>query len=380
MRFADIPIQARIKERLIYLVQSGQVPHAHLFWGPPGNASLTLALAFANYLNCHNKLPEDSCGRCSFCVKMSKLVHPDVKFTFPINTTKINSEGEITSNNFLKLWYPFIQQNPYSDLSDWSHYIGAEQKQLIIPKAEANYIGQYLSLQPFEGPYKIILIWLPEHLHPTAANAMLKILEDPPLQTVFLLISTAPEKILTTLRSRLQQTYVPAFTDEAITNSIVARHALSPQKLAEIVGLSEGNLNKAYKLIEESQDETLEELKNWMRVCYAQDFTKLMRHVERFQEMQKENQKNFLTYIVYMLRHIMLVQSKSESLLKAHEEELQLAEKLSQLLDYASIQKLHIWLSEAQYYLDRNVNAKILFLNLSLRIVKIFKDIRQKVA
>jgi DNA polymerase-3 subunit delta' len=380
MRFEDIPINLQLKERLIYLAKSGQVPHAQLFWGPPGSASLTLAIAFATYLHCNNKLPQDSCGVCSACMKMDKLTHPDIKFAFPINTSKTTSDTEITSNNFLKLWYPFVQQQPYAELSDWTHHIGAEHKQLIIPRAEATYINQYISLQSFEGGYKIIIIWLPEYLHPTAANAMLKILEDPPQQTIFLLVSMMPDKILNTLQSRLQQMYVPAFTDEAVSQLILRDHKLTAQKLAQIVGLAEGNLNKAYKLIEETNDEIFEEFKSWMRVCYAQDFTKLMAHVERFQESQKENQKSFLTYVLYMMRQITLVQCKSEQLLRVHEQERELTEKLAPLLHYELIKEINMWLGKAYYHIDRNLNPKILFLNLSLKMAQIFKAAREKAA
>jgi len=380
MQFANIPAHIQLKSRLIYLAKSGQIPHAHLFWGPPGSASLTLAMAFATYLNCHNQLPEDACGHCKSCVKMGHLTHPDLKFVFPIHTTKTSSESEVTSNHFLKMWYPFVQERPYGDLSDWSHHIGAEHKQLIIPTAEAKYINQYASFQVFEGPYKIILIWLPEYLHANAANALLKLVEDPPSKTIFLFVSMNANRLLSTLRSRLQQVFVPPFTDEATEQLIAQKHQLSPQKLSQIVGLAEGNLNKAYKLIAEIQDGFLEEFTDWMRACYAQDFTKLMKYVERFQEIQKENQKNFLIYSLYMMRQILLVQLGSEKMVRAYETERQLAEKLGQILNDMAIRKIYTWLNEAHYHIERNLNTKILFLNLSLRITEIFQEIRSKTA
>jgi len=378
MQFADIPTHSQLKRRLIYLATNDKVPHAQLFWGPPGSACLTLALAFAAYLNCQNKLPEDSCGMCKSCCKMQNLSHPDIKFIFPINTTKTSSETEITSNNFLKLWYPFIQTQPYGDITDWSHHIGSEHKQLIIPRVEAKYISQYATMQSFEGSYKIIFIWLPECLHPTTANAMLKTLEDPPSHTLFFLISLAPEKLLGTIRSRLQQVYIPPFTDEVIAQLLSQQYKLPEQKLAEVVGLAEGNLNKAYKLIEESNVELFEQFKSWMRLCYAQDFAKLMAHVENFQDIQKENQKHFLNYILHMMRQALLVHFSQEKVIRIHEEERQFAEKLGQTLDYISIKKINTWLNQSHYYIDRNLNPKILFLNLSLKMTQLFQDVRKK--
>jgi DNA polymerase-3 subunit delta' len=378
MQFAEIPTHAQLKKRLIYLTTNEKVPHAQLFWGPPGSACLPLALAFAAYLNCQNKLPEDACGTCKSCCKMKNLSHPDIKFIFPINTTKANADTEITSNNFLKLWYPFVQTKPYGDITDWSHHIGAEHKQLIIPRVEAKYISQYVTMQSLEGPYKIIFIWLPEYLHSTTANAMLKVLEDPPSNTLFFLISLAPEKLLSTIRSRLQQVYIPSFTDEVIAQLLSQQHKLSSQKLAEIVGLAEGNLNNAYKLVEESNIELFEQFKSWMRLCYTQDFTKLMAHLEKFQEIQKENQKHFLNYILHMLRQALLTQFFHKKVTSIHEEESQFAEKLGETLNYISIKEINIWLNQAHYYIDRNLNPKILFLDLSLKMIQLFQAIRRK--
>ncbi|ACE06031.1 hypothetical protein Aasi_0634 [Candidatus Amoebophilus asiaticus 5a2] len=378
MQFADIPTHLQLKKRLIYLATSEQIPHAQLFWGPPGSACITLALAFAAYLNCKNRLPEDSCGICDSCRKMKNSTHPNVKFIFPINTTKLNSETEITSNNFLKLWYPFIKTQPYGDITDWSHHIGAEHKQLIIPRVEAKYISQYASMQSLESSYKIIFIWLPEYFHPTTANAMLKTLEDPPPHTLFFLVSLAPEKLLGTIRSRLQQVYIPLFSDEVIAQLLAQQYELSSQKLGEVVRLAEGNLNKAYKLIEESNTELFEQCKGWMRVCYAQDFAKLMAHAENFQGIQKENQKYFLNYILHMIRQALLVQFSHENVIRIHGEERQFAEKLGQTLDYDAVKKINTWLNQSHYYIDRNLNPKILFLNLSLKIAQLFQHTRKK--
>lgn len=379
MRFANIPVHPSLKKRLLYMAHSGHVPHAHLLWGPTGNAALPMALAFITYLNCQNPLPEDACGTCKSCLKLNNLNHPDVRFTFPISTTKASTETEVTSNSFLPSWRSFVQEQPYGDLVDWSTYVGIEHKQLLISKAEATSISQYMSLRPFESTYKVNLIWLPEYMHPTAAHALLKTLEEPPApHTIFILLSTAPERLLGTIRSRLQQMYIPAFTDESLAQLVGRSHQLSPTEMAAVVRLAAGNAHKAYQLIADNQRDLFEPFVSWMRLCYAQDFTKLMAEVERFQKAQKEGQKYFLTYSLHMLRQIWISRLAIESLLQVQKEEKQFTEKLGQTLDDQAIAQIQQWINQAHYHIDRNLNAKILFLNLSLKIAQVFQAIRQR--
>lgn len=379
MRFTDIPAHSSLKKRLLYMAHSGHVPHAHLFWGPTGNAGLPLAFAFIRYLNCQHPLPEDACGTCKSCLQLTKLSHPDVKFTFPISTIKASAETEKTSNNLLPFWRSFAQEQPYADLVDWSTYVGIEHKQLLISKTEVTSISQYMSLRPFESTYKVNLIWLPEYMHPTAAHALLKTLEEPPApHTIFILVSTAPERLLSTMRSRLQQMYIPAFTEEELTQLIRNNHQLSSTEIAAAARLAAGNAHKAFQLLANNQRDLFEPFVNWLRVCYAHDFTKLLAEVEKFQAAQKEGQKYFLTYSLHMLRQIWITRLAIESLLQVQSSERQLIEKLGQTLDDEAITQIQQWINQAHYHIDRNLNAKILFLNLSLKIAQVFQAIRQR--
>ncbi len=379
MRFTDIPAHPTLKKRLLSMAHSGHVPHAQLFWGPTGNAALPMALAFITYLNCQHPLPADACGKCKSCLQLNKLTHPDVKFTFPISTTKTNSGATSASNSLLPSWRSFIQEQPYGDLMAWSSYIGIEHKQLLISKEEITLIRQYMQLKPFESTYKFNLIWLPEYMHPTAAHALLKSLEEPPTtHTIFLLVSTAPERLFSTIRSRLQQMYIPAFTDEALAQLIGDNHQLPPDELTALIRLAAGNANKAYQLLANNQLGLFENFVSWMRLCYTQDFAKLMAEVERFQEIQKEGQKYFLTYSLHMLRQIWIAHLSIESLLQVQKEEKQFTEKLGQTLNEDSIAQIQQWFNQAHYHIDRNLNAKILFLNLSLKIAQVFQAIRQR--
>ena len=378
IRFLAIPEHESIKKRLTYIAQHSQVPHAQLFWGPEGSAQLTLALAFATYLNCQDRLSEDACGQCPSCLKMQKLIHPDVKFVFPTSATKQITGKEVVSNSFLKSWRSFVHEHPYGNASDWSYYAGSEHKQLHIPREEARHITQHVSLKPLEGAYKIVLIWLPEYLHHTAANALLKVLEEPPPHTVFLLVSTIPERLPSTIRSRTQQVHVPAFTDEAIAHLLNQQHSLPQEQLAQVITLANGNLNKALKLTGDTQGDDFSQFKAWMRLCYTQDLTQLVAQAESFQQLQKEGQRNFLVYALHMLREALLVRFTQRKLSRVTAEEQEFTERLGQSLAYGQIKAYSAWLNQACYYIGRNANPKILFLDLSLKMAQAFQKREQK--
>ncbi len=372
MLFSAIPEHVSIKRRLQYITQHQQVPHAQLFWGGPGNAQLTLALAFATYLHCKDRLAEDACGRCTACSKMAKLIHPDLKFVFPISPTSKLTGKDVVSNNYLPLWRSFVQEQPYGLLNDWSYYLGSEQKQLAIPREEAKQISQYVSMKPLEGTYNIILIWLPEYFHPTAANALLKVLEEPSLQTVFLLVSMAPENIINTIRSRTQPIHVPAFSDEALSQLLLRQYDLSPEKIAPIISLADGNFHDAQKLLANSNQEIFEQFTAWMRLCYTQNLPQLIAQAERYQQLDKEAQKYFLAYALHMLRETLIIHLGQNQLSKATDVEQDFLVKFRKNLTDQQIKDFSVWLNQAYYYLERNVNTKILLLNLSLKIAQAF--------
>jgi DNA polymerase-3 subunit delta' len=372
MRFSAIPEHEPIKRRLQYIAQHKQIPHAQLFWGPSGSAQMSLALAFATYLHCTQPIADDACGQCASCLKMEKLIHPDVKFVFPIGPTKKLTGKDVVSNNYLSTWRSFVQAQPYGLLSDWSYQVGSEQKQLAISKEESKQITQYISMKPLEGIYKIILIWLPEHLHPTAANALLKILEEPGPQTVFLLVSIAPEKILNTIRSRTQQIHVPAFSDQAISQLLATQYSLEPEKINQIVSLADGNLNQAFKLVENSNQEAFEQFMAWMRLCYTQHLTKLIAQAELFQQLDKEAQKYFLVYALHMFRETLIINFGKSQLSKATVLEQEFLAKFRKNLTDEQIKNYTEWINQAYFYLERNANTKLLWLNLSLKITQAF--------
>ena len=373
MHFAAIQGYLPLKQRLTHVVKAQQIPHAQLFWGPEGNASLPLVLAFITYLNCQHRLEDDACGQCASCLKMQKLIHPSVKFVFPTSATKQFTGKDVVSINFLKEWRSFINEHPYRQASDWSHYLNSEDKQLGISKEEARGILQDVSLTGFEGNYKVVLIWLPEYLHATAANALLKVIEEPPPHTLFLLVSNHPDKVLGTIRSRTQQVHIPAFTDEALASMLVQQHTLEQERLAQLILLADGNLNKAFKLVEHMEGSYFSHFKAWMRLCYAQDFTQLVAQADTFQEFTKVGQRSFLVYALHLLREALVLCFATTTLTRATELEQVFVQRLSKTLTHQQLKAWIRWLNQAYYHIERNVNPKMLYLDLSLKIVATFK-------
>lgn len=373
MNFTAIPAHDPIKTRLCYVTLHNQVPHAQLFWGAPGSAQLTLALAFAMYLHCNQPLHNDACNTCPSCMKMSKLVHPDLKFIFPTsNTTKVANQ-EAGSNNYLPAWRSFLQEQPDGTLSQWSYHIGGEQKQLLIAREEARQIAQYMSVKPLESKYKIILIWLPEYLHPNAANALLKILEEPSPQAIFLLVSMQPEKIIHTIRSRTQQIYVPPFSNQILLELLTQQYVLPIEQLQQVVTLADGNIHQARELIENNQKNLWTQFVTWMRLCYKQDLAELVTQADTFQQLDKEAQKSFLVYALHAFRETLVIDLGRPELLKSSQEEQNFLEKFKRTLQDEQIKHFTGLVNQAYYHLERNANSKILWLNLSMKIAQAFK-------
>lgn len=253
MFFSQIQGLEEVKNQLITSVENQHVAHAQLFAGREGSANLTMALAFANYINCQNKQGNDACGVCSTCSKTKKYIHPDYHFIFPTytKTKKEAANKEEQRNQFLTDWRSFLLKNSYAGLSDWADFTKAENKQCTIGIDESRKLLQDVSLKAFESEYKIFFIWLPEYMNDSASNSLLKVLEEPPKKTLLFLITNDLEQILPTILSRTQIVHVRPFSDEEIQDSLINQFYKEPIKAKNIAPLAEGNLNRALELCEE---------------------------------------------------------------------------------------------------------------------------------
>lgn len=374
MLFKEIPGLEEIKKTLINSVKNNHIAHAQLFAGGEGSANLALALAYATYLNCQNREENDACGSCSSCHKLNKYIHPDLHFVFPVSSTKnITGTENVVSSSFLKEWRIFLNQNPYGNVAEWSDIYGGENKQLNISKEESRNIIRNLSLTSFSGGYKIMIIWLPEYMHISCANALLKMLEEPPPKTILLMVSNDPESLLNTILSRAQTYRIRMFNDEELKELLQKNHEIPEEKLSQITHLAEGNINEALYLLQEVEDDSHKMFREWMRFCYSMDFTMLVEWAEKFQKMNKISQKSLFQYGLNMMRETLVLYFDALNLTRTQGEELEFTRRFSKVLSPDQVENITDQLNKSIYYLERNANAKIVFLDLSLILARLFQ-------
>jgi DNA polymerase III subunit delta' len=373
MLFNEIPGLAEVKSTLIHAVHRRQIAHAQLFLGNEGSANLAMALAYATYINCENPQADDSCGQCPACSKINKLVHPDVHMVFPVATTKKVTKDPL-SQHFLAEWRTFVRDNPYACLSDWLTLIGTENKQPNISAEESRQVIQRLSLKAFEARYKVLLLWLPECLHTTSANALLKILEEPPPFTVFLLVGQSIDQLLTTIISRTQLVKIRAFSDQEIQAELMRKLGLDEKRALQIAHLSDGDLNEAYRLSREIKNDNHALFRDWMRLCFRASFTELVEWSEKFHKMSKDSQKGLMQYGISMVREALVWPYREAQLVRLAGDELVFVEGFAKLMNPEKAETLYTHLNDACYHLERNASPKIVFLDTSLTIAGMIKS------
>ncbi len=372
MLFNDIPGLEEVKATLRLSVHQSHVAHALLFDGSSGGGGLALALAFATYVNCENRQELDACGGCASCVKMKKLVHPDLHSIFPLPRSP--KDGEDLLSELTPFWRKFIQERPYRTLQEWLACIKATQNQQgIIPIKEARAIIGKLSLKAFEAEYKIMIVWQPELLNTQAANALLKILEEPPQKTLFLLVTEDSDRLLTTILSRTQRMAVPAFTDGDVRDYLKKHHALDEIRARQIAYLCDGNLAEASRLLLEDQDDRTEWFAEWMRSCFRQDLIELVKLADTFDGLSKDRQKGTFDYALRVFRDMLVWTQGAGELLRMPEEELAFVQKFSKAIPPEALESMIHEINEAYYHTERNVRAKMVFLDLSLTMARLFQ-------
>lgn len=370
MRFSDIPGLESLKQKLVEAVKSSHVAHAQLFAGKEGSGALSMALAFATFLNCEQP-GDDACGSCSQCQKNAKFIHPDVNFIFPTAATAKLARDKASSDKFLKEWRTFLMEKPYGNMADWSAHFGWENKLLSIPTHEKSAIAQTLALKAFEGKYKVMIIWLPELMHPNTANGILKILEEPPANTIFLMVSQDPNRLLTTITSRTQKLLINDFTDEEVVAFLIEQYQVEPSAAQRMAYFAEGNLRKAIILSQGIEDDTQAVFKDWFRQCYTFDFEMLVAMADTFHKKGKEFQQELLRTAGRIVREALITEVPVPELSRMPEEEAPFLSKFSQVFSEEKVRKILPRIDEALYHIERNANPKILFLDLSLFIAQI---------
>ncbi len=368
MQFSKVIGQEGVKTRLIRSVNENRVSHALLFLGAEGSGSLPLAIAFAQYLVCENQGEEDSCGKCPACVKMKKLVHPDVTFSYPVTTReKLKNPRSI---DFAADWRKAVLRNPYLNYNEWITELDSENKQGNISVDESADILRRLSLKSVEAPYKIVIIWLAEKMNAAAANKMLKIIEEPPDQTFFFLISENYEKILPTILSRTQLVKLNKINDEDMTNALMERHSLAKDAAQNIAHRAGGNYLEAMNLIDHHDEEQNENKRflEWMRACLKMNLKAINDLTQELADTSREQQKLFLQNGLHILRECLVINYADRSMIRFEGEELESFRKFSPFVNANNSERFVEEFNKAHFHLERNANFKILFADLSLKV------------
>ena len=373
MRFCDISGLEEVKLKLINSVKKDHLAHAILLSGVSGSQNLPLALAFATYLNCLDRQDNDACGKCASCVKNEKFIHPDLNFVFPVTTKAGVKPRDVVSKTFLGPWRQFLSDKPYGGEDVWASFLESQDKQFNISKEESRQIISNLSLKAFEGEYKIMLIWLPEYMHPNSANGILKILEEPSEKTVFLLVSNDSEKLLSTILSRVLTIFVRKPTESELTNVLEVDFDIPADKAEHLARISEGNLAQALSLSERGSDYSLN-FRDWLLSCHKFSRGEMVTFADKFAGLSKLSQHSFLTYGISILREVLVHEFGSSEVSRVSAGETEFVSKLSQILSSAQIEKLSKSIGETIYLLERNANVRIAFMELSITVAKVFNQ------
>lgn len=374
MKFEDIPGIAPVSKMLTEAVKTNHSAHAQLFVGAGGALNLPLALAYATYLHCENRGAEDSCGVCPACSKSAKYIHPDTHFVFPLSNIKGEKDEERLRADITRSWRTFLLEQPFGNLDDWCNFYGGEDKLAIISKDASREIVKTLSLKPFESKNKVMIIWQPESMHAAAANGILKILEEPAPNTYFILVTNAADQLMPTIISRTQIITVPLISDHALEKYLTEKRSVEESTARKIVQLADGNMNLALKLIGQEQDNSTEFFTAWMRACFAHKYGTLVTMAEEYHALDKLAQRNMLSYSINMMRETLVYSSGAQSINRTRGEELEFVRRFSKVLDVEKIEASFNLLNDAGYYLERNGSAKMIFLDLSLKIAKTFQN------
>lgn len=404
MQFSQVIGQQPLKNKLREMVDQNRLSHALLFLGKEGSGALSLARAFAQYILCEkvngssNPQPAagfslfgeetvapaepikwtDSCGECPSCQKSAQLIHPDIHFSYPVIPKK--SGDKPISTHYAADWREFMKQYGYGNSYDWLQFIEAENKQGNITAAECNDIIRKLNLKSYEGRNKILIMWLPEYLD-KEGNKLLKLIEEPPAETLFILVAENESLILPTILSRCQLVKVPPIDRAAMAQALEQRAQLSAEQAFQIASVAEGNYREALQLIQHADEDWQSLLREWLNALLKNGPLAQVKWVEEAAKMGREKQKQFLRYFNHLLEQATRLRimgdmkdAQGHPIIMMPANELDFANRLNRLVDLAQIKAISEILDEAAYHIERNANAKILFHAITIKLYHIIAD------
>jgi DNA polymerase-3 subunit delta' len=405
VKFSEVIGHQEVKDRLSALLTADRLPHAMMILGPEGSGGLALALALAQNLVCERRssrqeetpglfvapsmfgeepaapsdteLLTDACGVCPACTKAAKFIHPDIHYTFPVVTVKGKNSPPVSAD-YITYWRKALADNPYMNAVDWLLQITDENKQGNITVNECHDIIRGITLKSYESRYKVQIIWMAEYLR-EAGNTLLKVIEEPPADTIFILVVENIELVLNTIISRTQLIKLPAIEDTDLASYLLTQYEISDKVALRIARISDGNLNAAMEYAGGAEHQSDAMLREWLSLCLRikapqapEHSVKLFELVENIAKIGRENQKIFLKYFLWFLResNLLSIGLTSE---KLEGPELEFAKKLATVLDPDTTERLHKLISKVHYYIERNTNPKIIFMSTSFRIASILR-------
>jgi DNA polymerase-3 subunit delta' len=375
MNFSQIPGQKAVIDRLRSSVMENRVSHALLFYGPEGSGKFALALAFARYVSCENRTAEDACGICPSCVKYDKLIHPDLHFVFPV--IKKKSGTEPVSDTFISQWRAMVLRSPWFSLSNWTEAMEVANEQALIPVAESAEIIRKLSLKSFESDFKIMIIWLPEKMNAETANKILKIIEEPPARTLFILVSEEDDRLLPTITSRCQHIRIPAIASEELSAHLVKTQGMDQVRASEIAAIANGNMVRAMELARNDENTAvhLDRFTRLMRTAYTRDIHSLVTWSEETAALGRERQKSFLSYSLRMIREnfILNFNGKENRLVYLTSAEEEFSGRFHPFINEKNINALNREFNLAYAHVESNGNTKMIFLDLALKTMRLIR-------
>ncbi len=396
MQFENVIGLQATKKHLIDMVQQNRLSHALLFLGKEGSGSLAMALAFSQYIVCTSSKNEfssqaalfvadiiasgktdatDSCGHCAACIKAQQFIHPDIHFSFPVITKKSGTPS--VSNDFINEWREFIATQLYGNVYDWLQFIGAENKQGNITAEECNQIIHKLSLKSFESKYKVLIMWMPEFLG-KEGNKLLKLIEEPPPDTLFIFVAEDENAILPTILSRTQLIKIPSLNKDEIEEALIQKANATAERAAQVAALSEGNYREALQILQAAEQDWQGLVRDWLNIILKNNTAAQLKWIDETGQLGREKQKQFIRYFIHLLRQAIrlrfLYSYKSDNDLQIPSNEIDFANRFNKMCSIEAEEAIINELDKAIFYIERNAHAKMLFHALSIRLYHIIKD------
>lgn len=373
MFFKDIIGQEEVAKYLVRSVKEQRVAHAQMYSGPEGCGKMMMAIAYARYICCENRGEDDACGTCASCIKFNKLAHPDLHFVFPVVKAKTSKPY---SDDYIEEWRDFVLQNKYISLNGWYEAMGAENQQGVIYAHQSEEIIKKLSLKTYESEYKVMIIYMPEKMNVTCANKVLKMVEEPPEKTLFLMVSENPEQVITTILSRCQPIAIPRISDDVIQKTMVEELGVNPTQSEALARIAGGNMVKAKEVVGNSDANAynFQMFVTVMRLCYARKILEVKDWVDDMSKVGRERQKSFFQYAQRLVRENFILNLQNSELNYMTPDEQNFSSRFSPFIHERNIMQLMEELDLAEKHIAQNVNARMVFFDLSLKLIMLLKS------